>query len=157
VDKIGTEILILLYILGFGLLLVELFVPGMIAGIIGLLLIGFVIVAIITTKSVFWGLVLLAFTIVAGALVIRTAVRRFSLRKSLTRAEGYSSAREDLKQLLGREGVVLTMLRPSGTAEFDGQRVDGVSAGEIVSKETRIKVIEVEGNRVVVRTLDVSE
>lgn len=156
-DKIGIELLLLIYIIGFALLLVEIFVPGMIAGSIGLLLIGFSIVVIITSKSVFWGLILMGFTLVAAAMLIRSAIRRFSLRQSLTHAEGYSSAREELRDLLGREGVALTMLRPSGTAEFDGDRVDVITAGEVVTKDSRIKVVEVEGNRVVVRTLAVSE
>lgn len=155
-EKIPAGILVLIYLIGVGLLAVELFVPGMIAGSFGLLLIAFAVVAILTGKSVFWGMVLMAFTVVAGVFFLRYALRRFTLRQSLTRAEGYSSAREELQELLGREGVALTTLRPAGMADFNGDRVDVVTEGEMVSKDSRLKVILVEGNRIVVKPLDVS-
>ncbi|MCZ6691898.1 MAG: hypothetical protein O7H41_20110 [Planctomycetota bacterium] len=152
-DSIGIEYLILMYILGFGLLIVELFVPGLVAGSIGLLLISFALIGI-TAKSTVAGLVVMGFTLVAGFFLLRLAIQRFTLRKSLTRADGYSSAREELKELLGQEGTAATTLRPSGMAIFDGDRVDVVTAGEMVDKDARVKVIEVEGNRVVVKDLD---
>ncbi len=155
-DSIGIQYLILMYILGFGLLIVELFVPGLVAGSIGLLLIAFALIGI-TAKSTVAGLVVMAFTFVAGFALVRLAVQRFTLRKSLTTADGYSSAREELKELLGQEGTALTTLRPSGMAIFDGDRVDVVTAGEMVDKDARVKVIEVEGNRVVVKALELTE
>lgn len=52
--------------------------------------------------------------------------------------------------LLGQEGVVDSLLRPAGVAIFDGRRVDVVSRGEAIEAGTRVKVIELAGNRVVV-------
>jgi len=52
--------------------------------------------------------------------------------------------------LLGAEGVVDSLLRPAGVAIFDGRRVDVVSRGEALEAGTRVKVIELAGNRVVV-------
>lgn len=155
-DQIPVHYLILIYIIGFTLLLVELLVPGFIMGTIGLLLIAFAIAAIFW-QSTLLGIGVTVFTFAAVAVFLRFAIRRVTLRKSLSRAEGYSSAREELTKLVGQEGVALTTLRPAGTAEFDGDRVDVVTGGEMIEKDSRIKVIEVEGNRVVVRTLDVSE
>lgn len=57
------------------------------------------------------------------------------------------------KGLLGREGVVDSLLRPSGTATFDGRRVDVVTRGEAIEAGVRVRVLEVEGNRVVVGAL----
>jgi len=52
--------------------------------------------------------------------------------------------------LLGKEGVVEAKLRPAGVARIDGRRVDVVSRGEWIDAGTRVRVIGLEGNRVVV-------
>ena len=55
--------------------------------------------------------------------------------------------------LVGREGVALTTLRPSGAALIDDERVDVTADGEFIEKGTRIRVIEAEGPRIVVEVL----
>jgi membrane-bound serine protease (ClpP class) len=54
------------------------------------------------------------------------------------------------RELLNKEGVAENLLRPVGTALFDGRRVDVVTRGEPIPANARVRVIEVEGNRVVV-------
>lgn len=66
----------------------------------------------------------------------------------------HSPAANPYEYLNGKEGIVVTSLRPSGTAEFDGRRISVVSDGEIIESEQRIKVVLVEGNRVVVEAID---
>ncbi|MFQ5500869.1 MAG: NfeD family protein [Phycisphaerae bacterium] len=56
--------------------------------------------------------------------------------------------------LLGKTGIVVTELRPSGTAEIEGRRISVVSEGETIKVDERIKVALVEGNRVVVESID---
>lgn len=56
--------------------------------------------------------------------------------------------------LRGAVGVVATELRPSGTAEFDGRRVSVVSNGETIGVGARVRVVLVEGNRVVVESAE---
>lgn len=58
--------------------------------------------------------------------------------------------------LLGRQGVVVTMLRPSGTAEFDGRRLSVVSDGESVPVGTKVRIVWVEGGRIVVEPIRAS-
>jgi membrane-bound serine protease (ClpP class) len=60
------------------------------------------------------------------------------------------AANPSLQLLLGREGVALTKLRPSGTVEIDDHPVDVVTDGEFVELGTRVRVQRVEGARVVV-------
>lgn len=55
------------------------------------------------------------------------------------------------RALVGREGLVENLLRPSGTAQIDGRRVDVVTRGEPIEAGARVVVLEVEGNRVVVK------
>ncbi len=53
--------------------------------------------------------------------------------------------------LLGAIGTTATMLRPSGMARFGDEYVDVVSEGGFIPVGTRIQVVEVEGNRIVVK------
>lgn len=73
------------------------------------------------------------------------------LHTSTPQAQGYISAlpRGDL---IGRAGVALTDLRPAGTAEFGGERLDVVTEGEYLPQGTSVEVVRSEGYRHVVRT-----
>jgi membrane-bound ClpP family serine protease len=57
----------------------------------------------------------------------------------------------ELSALLGAIGVAATPLRPAGKAQFGDDFVDVVADGGYVPSGTRVQVIEVEGNRVVVK------
>lgn len=50
----------------------------------------------------------------------------------------------------GHQGVAVTDLRPSGTAEFHGKRFDVVSNGNFIPKTSNIVITEIHGNRIVV-------
>jgi membrane-bound serine protease (ClpP class) len=56
--------------------------------------------------------------------------------------------------LVGRCGVALTDLRPVGRMEVDGEPFDALAEGIFVSRGTRVKVIAVHGNRIVVEPLE---
>lgn len=55
-----------------------------------------------------------------------------------------------LTALVGRVGTAATVLRPTGTLELDGQRLDVVTEGEYLEPGTRVRVLYVQGNRIVV-------
>lgn len=57
----------------------------------------------------------------------------------------------DRPELLERTGTALTPLRPSGTVLIEGKRVDVVTEGQMIEPGTPVRVIAVEGLRVVVR------
>lgn len=67
-----------------------------------------------------------------------------------TAQSGYVSS-DDYTGFLGQRGVTVTLLRPSGTAEFEGVRLPVVSDGEFVPPGTAVQVVTVQGNRIVVR------
>jgi len=58
------------------------------------------------------------------------------------------------QHLVGRRGVTTTQLTPSGKAILDDQLIDVISEGELVKLDTEIEVVEVHGNRVIVRPLE---
>jgi Membrane-bound serine protease (ClpP class) len=144
--------IITLYIIGLTAITIELFIPGAIVGICGA---GCVIASIIFAYlyvSNLLGHILLGIGICFIPLFFITwyklLTKTFAVNAS---EEGFSSSRNKLEDLISAEGVAITTLRPSGTANINGNKVDVVSEGEMVLKNTKVKVIDVKGNRVVVK------
>lgn len=59
-----------------------------------------------------------------------------------------------LTALVGRIGTAATVLRPSGAMEIDGQRIDVATEGEFVAAGTKVRVLYVNVNLVVVAAVD---
>ncbi len=157
-----------LLLLGLGLLAlgIEVFVlPGFgVAGILGLAAVGGAVLLALLGSAPTAVDFLQAGAIMAASLLISAAVffawlrhlpnsTRFGgllLRSSTDAAEGYVSAapRHDL---VGREGVAATDLRPAGPAVVDGERLDVVTEGAFVTAGSRLTVIRSEGYRHIVR------
>jgi membrane-bound serine protease (ClpP class) len=51
---------------------------------------------------------------------------------------------------VGEQGIATSILRPSGKAQFDGEIVDVITQGGFVEPGKPIRVVEIEGARVVV-------
>jgi membrane-bound serine protease (ClpP class) len=76
--------------------------------------------------------------------------RRIILADVFTKETGYHSDSYSDDHLTGKEGIAESSLRPAGIAIIDGERIDVVTEGEYLAPHTRIKVLRVDGNRVVV-------
>ena len=61
---------------------------------------------------------------------------------------------DQLKAMYGKTGTVLTPLRPVGTCDFNGHRVECVAETGYIEKETQITVIRVEGTQLTVRPVN---
>ena len=59
-----------------------------------------------------------------------------------------------LKEMLGAVGLVLTPLRPVGTCDFSGQRLECVAESGYVDKGKKVKVIRVQGTQLTVRVIE---
>lgn len=66
--------------------------------------------------------------------------------------DGYTSV-IDKSKFLGKEGVCVTDLRPAGTITVDGEPLDVVAEGSFVNQGDKVKVINVDGSRVLVRQI----
>ncbi len=147
--------ILILFVLGLLLILAELVLPGMIAGIIGagLLLTG----TVMTFLQFGWvpGLLVSgSLAVVAMALFgvwLRVFPNSYFGRKlTLSKAVSASAPQPGQAELLGATGVALTPLRPAGTARIHGQRVDVVAEGPVIEIGASVIVRRVEGIRVVV-------
>jgi membrane-bound serine protease (ClpP class) len=153
---------ILLFVVGFIALFIELFVPA--AGVIGAAGIICMIIGTVLGYRSFGptvGTLFLTGTLIGVPAMIviglklfpRTFVgKRLILSFSQRQEEGFTSyTSERYDDLLGKEGEALTMLRPSGMVLIDGRKQSVVTSGELVERGERVRVIKVEGSRVVVR------
>lgn len=154
------SIIILLIVVGVFLLALEVFViPGF--GVSGILGMGALITGIfLVTNSLLEGVL---FT--GGALVVlgiitylsfrsartRRLWKKFSLTTRQTSKGGYVAPKVQYETYLGRAGTSLTQLRPAGTADFEGEHLDVVTEGGFIGPGIGIKVIAVEGTRIIVR------
>jgi membrane-bound serine protease (ClpP class) len=77
--------------------------------------------------------------------------KKLILDTALTAGQGFESAPASDHALLGKTGLATTPLHPAGIAEIEGERVDVVSDGELINAGEPIRVMRVDGNRVVVR------
>ena len=80
--------------------------------------------------------------------------RRLFLAERLSSKDGVVAAPGDLSGFVGARGVALSVLRPSGTALVNGKRLSVVTRGEFIDRGSMVEVIEVEGNRIVVREFE---
>ncbi|USK36337.1 nodulation protein NfeD [Bacillus sp. F19] len=151
---------VILFIVGLILVAAEFFVPG---GIIGFIGFGAIILSFfIATDDIAY----MAFSLVVALLVAVTAAiifvkvfgkrmnifKKLILRDSTNTESGYVSNRNRL-ELIGKTGIALTSMRPSGTALIDDERIDVVTEGMYIAKDQKIKIVKVEGSRVVVREI----
>ncbi len=144
--------IISLYIVGLIAIAIELFIPGAIVGICG---VGCVVASVIFAYlhvSNLLGHILLGIGICFIPIFFITWYKLLTKKFAVNATEkGFASSADKSDELLLSEGVAITTLRPSGTANINGTKVDVVSEGEMILKNTRIKVIDVKGNRIVVK------
>lgn len=148
-----VALVVLLMVAAFVLLAVEiLLLPGfgVVGGLGALSVLGATIVAW-TKLGVTWGLIALGAGVGASALLLwifpRTSAGRAMVLVEAHRARGVDPS---LARLVGRTGCALTPLRPSGTADIDGRTVDVLTDGVYVDAGVPLRVVRVEGARVVV-------
>lgn len=77
---------------------------------------------------------------------------RLGLRARLAPGGSSSAAEQIIPQgyWLGAEGLTVTPLMPSGAGIFVGKRLDIISEGAYIPVDTPVKIVHVEGHRVVV-------
>ena len=146
---------IILFVVGIALAVVEMFIPGF--GIFGIMSAIVLIVDIfITADTITEGIILtvIFFTVLVIIFTLFFALAskgRLPRKLVLHESETGFCGTEDMQYLYGKTGVATATCRPVGNVDFDGVKLDVVSRGEYIEKGTVVEVIEVEGNRIVVK------
>ena len=149
-------LIITLLILGALLLFLETLLPGMIAGIIGFLCLMAAVILGYRDFGYQTGSLILAGVLVGlvlGTWCWLTFFPNSRVAKKFISQGAVGELGVEKLELLNGTGVALTQLRPSGTAKINGKRVDVVTEGGLIERGTAVKVIAVEGARIVVREI----
>jgi membrane-bound ClpP family serine protease len=149
-------IIITLLVLGAILMFLETILPGMVSGSIGFLCLAAAVVLGYHEFGLRTGNLILA-GVSAGLVIGVFCWLKFFPESRIARlfisrgaVGGLGVAKPDL---LHRTGVAITQLRPSGAAFINGKRVDVITEGALIDRGASIKVVSVEGMRVVVREM----
>ncbi|GIM29002.1 membrane protein [Clostridium polyendosporum] len=151
---------VILLIVGFALVIIEMIVPGFgLPGIIGAICL--IAAVFITSTSFLEALIMILSILAVLGIMLAVVLRSFTkgklfnpliLTEEQRKEKGYISY-SNLEYLLGKSGVAITDLRPSGSADFDGVKFDVVADGEYISKGTAVRIFKVQGSKLCVKRI----
>ena len=150
-----------IFFLGIVLLAIEIFViPGFgITGILGILGIVAGIFMSFGINNIAQATLVVFVSLIADIILI-IILARFILKskgfKNIVALEtdtaGYHSS-VSYDNLLGCEGITDTFFRPSGNIIINDKKYDAITEGEFINKGVKIRVILVEGNKIVIKEI----
>ncbi len=150
----GWEVVALLYFAGIGLVLLEVFLPGLILGVVGLA--ALLLSCYVAYQEAGWlaGLGMFAASCLGSFFAVITAFNFLPktpiAHKWIPTTAIAAVSNPDPDVRVGDRGIALTQLRPVGTATISGKRYDVESITGLVEPGARIKVVRIEGARILV-------
>lgn len=154
----ATELFFIL--LGVGLLLIgaEIFIPGGILGAMGIAsLLGAIVLGFVAFPGYGEWIALSIIVLTGIAIILWIKIfpntrlgRQMMVSNDLSTSK---ASEEGIENLLDKTGITTSKLRPGGFAEIDGKRKDVITRGEMIARGAKIKVIDIEANRIVVKKI----
>ncbi|MGE7836938.1 NfeD family protein [Viridibacillus arvi] len=149
---------IILVIVGIILVVAEFFLPGGLSGIIGFgaIVLSLLLAGANVTYMAYSILTALLVAVIGMVIIMKffgkkmTLLNKMVLKDATDTESGYVSNKNRL-ELLGKEAITSTPLRPAGAIMLDGERIDVVSEGGYIDARKTVIIIKVEGPRIVVR------
>ena len=157
-DTIDNDLKVIgAFIASLVLIAMELATPGVgIFGIVGIVLLFgslfYMLGAGLSAAYIIAGGIIIAailFYFVGRRLPKSRLIAKLALTTRSTKDKGYTS-QADKSAYLDKRGQTITILRPSGTVRIGTERVDAVSDGGFINRGVEVRVIKVEGTRIVV-------
>lgn len=151
---------LILFVSGIFLLVIELYVPGFgffgVGGICCILASFFLTLGgnmvAVNLLAISLAVAIIGFLAIVKFLPASKLWGKLTLDEAETAQAGFSSS-SDYGDYLGKEGVVLSLLRPAGVMLIDGVKIDVVSEGQYIEPGAKVKVVSVNGSRIVVRCI----
>jgi membrane-bound serine protease (ClpP class) len=146
-----------LTLIGLLLIAVDFYLPGFVLGTIGGVLMLIAVGLCYRQYGLNWAATLFiveaALGIGTGYIIIKTVPQTAAGKRMILAHDqtGQRSANKLSASLVGTQGVAHSLLRPSGVAMLDGKRLDVVAESGMIESGSTIKVVAVEGTRIVVR------
>ena len=172
-DGLAANWEILIFVIGLILLALEIFViPGFgIVGILGILfVIGGLTLSLINNDFFHFpgnamdvighALLRVTLTLIIGMVLAATfggsifnfpVFNRMILKSEQRSEQGYTIKQNELQELVGKHGIAISDLRPSGKVEIDGTIYDAISDAEYILKNTPVQVTKMTGYSVRVK------
>lgn len=134
-------------LIGAALIIIEMLIPGFgIAGISGAaaVIAGLIIGSNDPISALFSVAILVAILSIAAVIIFKVVFgkrksgknSRIVLNESIA-AEATDRVTAESAELIGKQGIALTALRPSGAALINGKRYDVLADGEFIAKMNR--------------------
>ena len=148
---------IILQLVGTLVIIAEIIIPsGGILAILAAAIFGYSLYLVFAHVSAAAGVIFIIADMILVPVLIYVGIKFLAkspvtLRTRLSRKDGVTSQSEEMNDYMGGQGQAITDLRPSGVAVIDDTRLDVVTRGEYIEKQTRIIVIAVRGNQIIVK------
>ena len=152
-----------LVLIGCALVVLEVFIPsgGLISFLAVVALVGGIAMAF--RQNAATGMVFMVVTVIAVPTVVGLAFKYWP-QTPMGKAflgeladEGEWVPEDPRRDLIGRVGTASSRMLPSGGVQIDGKMIDAISQGMAIEPGQAVIVVEVKGNRVVVRLADPEE
>ena len=150
-------------IAGVILLCVELFAPGFgifgipgsvfaIGGITARMVMGGTLMQLVIMLTVSVAVLIVAFILVL--ILAKFGFLNFGIIQNKTAVPtNYSKPSREHAKLLGKVGFATTAFRPVGSFTYKDKVYEAVSTGEYIAKNSKVKVVEVDGDQIKVKKI----
>ena len=152
---------LVLALIGIALLVAELFLPGFgVSGITGVVcLIAVCVLQFTMNRPLVATIVAVVFGVI---LIVMVILFMYSLKKGVLfrspivlkdkiEADAVKLTSDDLSELVGKTGVAVTPLRPSGIALIEGKRYSVETQATFTDRDQTVTVVSVEGTKITVQ------
>lgn len=147
-----------LLILGALLVVLELFIPGGVAGTIGALIALYAITQL-TNSLLGLAIGIVIFLVLIG-IVIYILLKLVSedkiqnklvLKSTLNADSGFNSNKLKDNDMVGQRGITISVLKPAGKIKIAGEIYYVMSDDKFIDKDKQVEIVKVENNEMFVR------
>ncbi|WP_066069245.1 NfeD family protein [Alkalithermobacter thermoalcaliphilus] len=148
------------FFIGIAFLLLEALAPGFgVFGMFGILTI--VISIVMASNSLAQALIYIVISMVLTILATIFLIKKLPKRKisktllldtKLNKEEGFIPYKEK-KEYIGKIGVSISDLRPSGKIRVDDEILDAISESSYIERGRAVQIIQINGNKIIVREI----
>lgn len=158
IHNVADNMTIVTFVMGISLLAIEIFIPSFgVIGIIGTVLTVYSVLDSYENSEI--GIAVLVLSALAIILTVTIYVKlgfsnnlfdSFVLKNENSSTRGYNS-KKDYGDLVGKNGVSKSILRPTGRVEIDGNTYDAKSDSDFIGKDKEIEVVAIRDGHIVVK------
>jgi len=148
---------LILLIIGFVLVFIEFFLPGIVMGVMGgILILASIILFAVESNSIIATFVFVVASITALALLVKFAL--WKMQNSSPEYSVYSDDNQEgfyaaakLPHAIGKIAIAMTDLRPGGYVNIEGHRVQAISRSGYITKGSEVEIIANEEESLIVK------